>query len=141
MDVGRQVDLNRFVSRASRYRKALRAAFKKEKPSILLDIHSFPPDRALQFRVDPAVAPDIVFLTGPNPRSLALSRRLARAIRAKQPGLVVSILKGSRANDVMREFADTPATLIEFSESLAQQTLVWDDVISAIARTVSSLPS
>lgn len=143
-------DLNRKPSRATKYRSNLELIMKdvSESPCLLLDVHSFPDyymDEAgdINFFAKDEVAPDVVFLQGPNNLyngSLLTDSLLTAVSKAK---LKTKIIKGITVNDIMNHAHEhsIPSVLIEFNEKYNNDPGKLDKLCMLIAKTVCALSS
>lgn len=141
-------DLNRKPSRSTKYRTALESVIKNSSSnnSLLLDIHSFPDyymDEAgdINFFAKNEVAPDIVFLQGPNNtfNEVSLTESLFASI--KKAELKTKIIKGIIVNDIMNNANEysIPAVLLEFNEKYNKDPEKLDRICELIVRTIRDI--
>jgi hypothetical protein len=121
----RDWDLNRKISRSTKYRTTLESIIKESatSTSLLLDVHSFPDeylDKAgkINFFSKGETPPSVVLLQGPHNfyNGISLTDTLSSAIT--KAGLKTKIIVNIAVNDIMNQANEysVPAILIEFNE-------------------------
>jgi hypothetical protein len=138
-------DLNRKPSRATKYRTNLELIMKdlSGSPCLLLDIHSFPDyymDEAgdINFFAKDEVAPDVVFLQGPNNSYNGHSLTDLLSTAASKAKLKTKIIKGIVVNDIMNHANEhsIPSVLIEFNEKYNNDPEKLDKLCLLLSKTI-----
>src|SRR5579872_6760422 len=124
-DISRDiVDLNRKESRNTFYRKKIRTLFKIKKIDIIIDIHSFPPDRkglvSVGFCERNEIIPEIVLLLGP--LDMINNKKIGRELykQLKNYNIIVNIVPNIKVLDILNEAAEhnIPGIVLEFCENI-----------------------
>jgi hypothetical protein len=122
-------DLNRKESRNTNFRKELTKLLSgKEKPKLLLDIHSFPNERIeeagdINFFSKNETAPDIVLLRGPsdikfcNGKRKSICNEIFTCLQNIKD-IKIKVIDGITVNDILNETHENeiPGILIEINE-------------------------